>query len=151
MANLLDSALDYAAKGHPVFPCAPGGKKPACEHGFKDATTDLKIITDWWSKTPNANIGLPCGYAFSVLDFDVKTGGLETLERLETEHGHFATLWASTPSGGRHAYFLHDPEKPFLTRAGILPGMDGRGPGGYVVVPPSRNGAGSYAFIPPRI
>jgi hypothetical protein len=37
---LLKSALEYAAKGWPVFPCEPQGRKPLTPNGFKDATTD---------------------------------------------------------------------------------------------------------------
>ena len=38
------AALDYAAKGIPVFPCERFGKRPATSHGFKDRTTDAAQI-----------------------------------------------------------------------------------------------------------
>ena len=33
--ELLANALRYAELGYPVLPCAPGGKTPLTEHGFK--------------------------------------------------------------------------------------------------------------------
>ncbi len=60
----LAAALDYAARGWPVFPlhnpragggcscrkadCNQIGKHPRTEHGVKDATTDTATIRGWW-------------------------------------------------------------------------------------------------------
>jgi len=40
MTALARAALDYAACGIPVFPCAARSKTPLTPHGFKDATYD---------------------------------------------------------------------------------------------------------------
>src|SRR5215469_11221378 len=72
---LLAAALAYAARGWAVFPLQPGGKKPmAGSNGFKDATIDHAQIEAWWTKNPDANIGIATGAAsgISVLDVDVK-------------------------------------------------------------------------------
>src|SRR3990172_11227437 len=77
---LLVAALGYAEQGLPVFPihspissnggltcscanpkCDSKAKHPRTAHGFKDATTDAAIIKEWWSRWPNANIGIPTG------------------------------------------------------------------------------------------
>ena len=80
--NMLTAALEYAAKGLPVFPCwnTPDDedkhKSPMTPHGFKDATTDPVKIKRWWQKSPNALIGLPTGdiSGIAVLDLDIKKG-----------------------------------------------------------------------------
>ena len=62
MSNqFLDAAIEYASKGMAVFPIKPRGKEPLTRHGVKDATTNFNTIEKWWTKHPNANIGIACG------------------------------------------------------------------------------------------
>ena len=77
--TLLDDALDYAAHGVPVFPCRPKDKGPCLSkreggRGYKDATTDATQIRAWWTRWPNAMIGMPTGTptGLAVFDVDVK-------------------------------------------------------------------------------
>jgi len=56
--SMLDAALEYADRGYYVLACQPLGKLPATEHGLHDATTDEKAIRQWWTATPDANIGM---------------------------------------------------------------------------------------------
>jgi len=72
--SMLDEALTLAGCGFVVFPLHPRTKTPATEHGFKDATTDVAQIRAWWTKTPDANIGIATGEASGglvVIDIDV--------------------------------------------------------------------------------
>jgi Bifunctional DNA primase/polymerase, N-terminal len=72
--SCVQSALDYAAAGIPIFPCRPENKRPYTDHGFKDASTDSTLINEWWSRWPDAMIGMPTGRAsgIDVLDIDNK-------------------------------------------------------------------------------
>ena len=73
--TLPEAALHYGKLGYKVFPCKPKGKSPMTSHGCKDATTDLSKIKEWWSKIPNANIGIATE-GLVVIDVDpVKEGG----------------------------------------------------------------------------
>ena len=131
---LRDAAHWYAAQGIPVFPCKPGGKAPLTRRGFKDATTDPAQIDSWWTQTPAANIGLPTGGRFDVVDTDGPTGcrsfGIADLR----DDGEPCLGWVSTPHGFH--YYIAPTGGPNRTR--ILPGVDYRGTGGYVLAPPSR-------------
>lgn len=133
--RLLDAALAYARWGWPVFPLRPRQKRPATANGFKDATTDVDQITAWWTRNPDYNIGLPTGTAFDVIDVDVPDGALSLPELHAADdevHGHVATS-----SGGLH-YYVTPRDRPNGAR--IMPGIDYRGVGGYVVAPPSTLG-----------
>ena len=68
---MLNHALRYAAAGFSVFPCRPGDKQPLgslVPNGCLDATTDADMIRGWWTKCPNANIGIATGAKSGVID-----------------------------------------------------------------------------------
>jgi hypothetical protein len=155
--NELDAALEYARKGLPVFPCNTLDKKPLTPHGFKDATTDEAQIRAWWGRWPIAMIGAPTGPASGawVLDPDVdpvkQLDGLAALAQLTTQHGALPqTLTSITPRGGRHLFFAWDPNVDIRnSESKIGPGIDVRGNGGYVCLPPSRSAnGGAYQWDP---
>jgi hypothetical protein len=140
--ELFEAALAYSARGWPVFPLRAAGKLPLTEHGFHDATTSLSQLAAWWDQWPEANVGLPTGDHFIVVDIDPRAGGDEALRELEATHGALPATWrVVTSSGGAHIYF--QPVAGLRNSAGLLgPGLDVRGAGGYVVAPPSLNGTG---------
>lgn len=154
MTELLDAALNYAARGWPVFPLTPGKKTPATRHGVKDSTTDLDRITAWWTRTPDAGIGIATGPTAGiwVLDIDIDTtkDGRDTLADLETQHGQLPdTLTQLTPSGGEHRVFIwptsHDIRNSQSGRIGA--GLDVRGDGGYICAEPTTLDNGrAYEF-----
>ncbi len=135
--NNRDAALDYAAQGTPVFPCRPGGKAPLTQRGHLDASTDPDQIRAWWARWPEANIGVPTGERSGILALDVDDPA--GLDELEHEHGRLpATRTHSTGSGGMHYLYLYPAGANVRNSAGKLaPGIDTRGEGGYIIVPPS--------------
>jgi Bifunctional DNA primase/polymerase, N-terminal len=154
---MLDFALEYAERGIPLFPCQPHGKRPLTEHGFKDATTDADVVREWWSveRWCDANIGIPTGVAFDVLDID-GDDGLAELERAvgaDADLGHVPIV--RTGGGGFHV--LYEPTG-VGNRAGVVPKVDWRGDGGYIIAVPSMHASGvEYAWehegtiSPPRV
>jgi hypothetical protein len=146
---LLQTALALAKKNLAVFPCQPGGKLPATEHGFRDATTDTNTIVRWWHSEPQYNVAIATGEVSGVfvVDIDGVDAELE-LRRLEKEFGKLPpSVEVITPRPGRHIYFKM-PDKPVRNSAGrIGPGIDTRATGGYVIVPPSVGPSGrAYAW-----
>lgn len=138
--ELGEAAAVYAASGIPVFPCAPGQKRPLTEHGFQDATTDAAQVGTWWGRYPDANIGIATGIVVDVLDVDVHAAGtgypiLRTLQREGLIGGWGQAV--RSPSGGLHLYY---PTAPDLTWGSWSRGrahVDFRGSGGYIIAPPS--------------
>lgn len=156
--HLVEVALRYARHGWPVLPlhtpdgrgcnCAPAdcgspGKHPRTARGLHDASSDPDLIRGWWGRWPDANLGVVTGApsGLVVLDIDLPDGP-SSLARLQAEHGRLpATCEQTTGSGGRQLLFAH-PGEPVGNRARLLPGIDVRGDGGYIVVPPSIHATG---------
>src|SRR5690625_7585551 len=65
------AARELARLGVPVFPCAPGGKRPIPERGFHEATADITQVEAWWRQWPHANLAVPTGAASGVVVVDV--------------------------------------------------------------------------------
>jgi Bifunctional DNA primase/polymerase, N-terminal/Primase C terminal 1 (PriCT-1) len=149
MTNLRQAALDYNAMGWPIFRLQPQGKTPiGGTRGRDDATTDTILINRWWTELPTLNIGLATGAEsrIFVLDADPKKGGDKSLQQLLSEHGPLPrTRIAITGSLGTHHYFLMRGDVRNSASL-IAPGIDIRGNGGYVVLPPSEH----PDFTPPR-
>lgn len=124
-----------AALALPVFPCL-SNKKPACKHGFKDATTDARQIRDLFLANSAATlIGVPTGAmsGLDVLDLDSTKHPVEVREWVHTNKPLLpATRAHRTQSGGVHYVFEHlSGLKKWEARPAA--GIDGRADGGYVV------------------
>lgn len=144
-------ALKYASEGFHVFPvyepgtagCTCGkplcrGKHPRTINGVKDATTDANRIKEWWTKWPNASIGLATGSisGVAVVDLDGPEG-ISSGRSLRLA----STVTALTGNGKQ--LFYADPEGKLRNSVKALaPGVDIRGAGGYVVTPPSLHSNG---------
>jgi len=140
-SEMLEAALEYAARGWPVFPL--DGKKPITSNGVKDATTDEDQIRTWWKDHPRANIGLACGEASAVVVDDDGPKAKEAIAEyvrvhgIETAEADLSTSRVKTGKG-EHFYFawsegcerLKNWNKP-------VDDLDIKTTGGYVVAPPS--------------
>jgi hypothetical protein len=145
--DFLKPALVLARSGFRVLQVKPGQKVPKTTAWPEKATTDSHVIADWWMQDPTCNVGVAAGDDWFILDVDPKNGGDESLARLEAEFGALpVTKRNTTPSGGEHI-FLKNPEEFTPTNApGKFKGtgIDVRGKGGQILVPPSVTPMGQY-------
>ena len=145
LTSMLEHALEYAAKGLPVFPCQARGKKPIYEGGFKIATCDRAQIIKWWGpdgSCPDANIGLPTGEPSNLIVLDADGAqGYKTVLKADLP----MTPTCRTGSGGVHLFFKRNGHSiRNKVKLKSLPGCDIRGDGGYVIVAPSLHENGCY-------
>lgn len=144
MSNSLKVALHYRGRGLSVIPLTPHGKNPLINwKAYQSALPTNDEIRQWWETTPNANIGIATGVVSGVFVLDCDTK--DAVRTVETR-GYGEACIAGT-GNGVHFYFAM-PDFPVGNRAKILPGMDIRGTGGYVVAPPSIHPSGrTYQWL----
>ena len=133
-----DTVAALIGVGVPVFPCRTD-KRPACPHGFKDASVDQSVVSDLFGLPGAALIGVPTGAAsgMDALDIDPRHGG-DAWWRKEA-HRLPLTRTHRTGGGGLHILFKH--HQSVRNTAGALgAGVDTRGVGGYIIWWPAHGG-----------
>lgn len=133
---MIELALHHARAGYRVFPLSPNCKEPAIAkrdggHGCLDATTNLDTIECWWRAHPDANVGIATGRGLLVIDVDPRKTEkwLQSLHELALPQTFTVRTW----SGGWHLYLAVPPTYKITIGTDLLPGIDWRGNGGYVV------------------
>ena len=131
------AALEAMARGWAVFPVK--GKKPVTSNGLKDASTEARLAAIWFERHPTRGLAVATGDPSGVWVLDLD--GPEAVQRfveLQEEHGAVEKGVASKTARGYHLYFKMPVGGDIRNSAGkVAPGIDVRGTGGYVVLPPS--------------
>lgn len=133
---MIEQALKYEADGIGVIPVTPGNKHPPLVEWkrYQTERPSRSQVTEWWTTMPNANIAMLTGKIsdLSVIDLDGDEGRKSFFEYLQ---GHLPGTRVHATPHGRHILLTYTPA--LQTTAGILPGVDIRSEGGYVIAPPS--------------
>lgn len=148
--NIKQILYEYVSNGWHVFPVKLD-KTPYTEHGFKNATVTKLGIDEYYQKYPGCQWA---GYFKNqyIVDIDVKHGvdGFKSLADMENKYGKLPeTRRHKTGSGGLHI-IMKQPDDYNIgntTKMAGYPGIDRRGNGGYILLPPSRNETGSYLVL----
>lgn len=147
MSDMIEAALSYIDQGYKVFPVKPD-KRPLTPHGLKDATHTKTGVREYWTRWPDAGIALVTDDLL-VLDFDAKSGGLESKAAIEAKHGTLPRTRTHRTGGDGEHWIYRNPNganiRNTVSFAGH-PGVDLRANGGYIVVPPSPPGF-SYCYF----
>lgn len=136
---------------HEICPCLPSNGGTGMCHGFYAATTKYEIFEGWLEEHPDCQmIAMPTGRetGIFVMEYDPKNGGDLSYNELIAEHNSITTETNMSPGGGLHHLF----EMPNWDIQGgingkLWPGIDIKGSGGYVLMPPSRTDKGNYVVM----
>lgn len=167
--SMLQYAVEYLHAELPVFPicsplmighkhrdpdtlemvtCGTGslrksmGKTPLVRwRGYQQVLPSEDDVRIWWSKWPNANIGMATGALSGVLVLDAD--GTEARKSCLQNGGldETPTVWTGK-IGGAHFHLAY-PGGDIRNFARKLPGTDMRAEGGYVLLPPSLHASGN--------
>lgn len=143
---MLNHALRYLNIGLSVIPLRPKGKEPLIKwEEFQKRRATPEEVKGWFVRWPTANIGIVAG-AISrivVVDLDGPEGITQALLM------KLSSSVISLTGNGKHLWY-RNPLNTVGNAVRLLPGVDVRGEGGYVVAPPSVHENGRrYRWLNP--
>jgi len=140
-----DHAQKYYELGFSIMPLKKGDKRPLLAwEQFQKTRPTQEQIDEWCRVYPDANIAIITGRVSNLVVLDID--GPEGANAVKTK-GVPSTRMASTGKG-THYYFKMPTDRTIGNAVGIMPQVDVRGEGGYVVAPGSihPNGA-NYTWV----
>lgn len=137
---MLKTALAYLSYKWSIFPLCPMSKVPALRkwQQFQTTRPTEALVKAWWTNTPGFNIALATGAISCIVVADCDTP--EAVARYMSHKDYKPTL-AVVTGQGMHFYH-HAPGFRVNNAVRLLPDLDIRGDGGYVVAPPSVHPSG---------
>jgi hypothetical protein len=167
MRPCLEAALAYARRGWHVFPvhsmrngrcscgdadCTSPGKHPRTPRGWKDASTNPGTIVAWWREWFDANVAIATGPSgLAVVDVDPRADGMHSLEALEAVLGAMLPESPVVLTGGNGTHTYMENVHGLDSVGALLPGLDLKAHGGYVIAPTSNHASGGLYRWNPRL
>jgi hypothetical protein len=156
ISGLPNHIIGAANYGWKLFPVEARGKKPLIE-GWPERATSIVAELDTWAKQfPSCNWGMATGKTSGVFVLDAD-GPQGTASVVIMGVPETMVVTTGRVDDGRHFYYLLPNEETTIRNSTgkVAPGIDIRGDGGYVVIPPSVHSSGKvydYShFIAPVI
>lgn len=147
----LSQVYNLLELGWKVHPLLPKNKVPILKDWVNKASDEPDTIQKWLGEHTGCNWGVATGArsGIFVVDIDPKNGGDQSWEILIRKNDVPTTISVKTGSGGTHYYFKYPKDFTVPNSAGKLgKGIDIRGNGGQVVIPPSIHPNGTpYEWI----
>ena len=127
--------------------CNCAGKHPvksSWQENYIKSLAELKYILN---NHKNPNFGIVTGNGLVVIDIDKRHGGFESLEKIEHSLNELDEPIMIVKTGGDGLHLYYKTDEVVRNRTNLLPGVDVRGDGGYVVAPASKHKSGNYYEI----
>lgn len=141
---------DLLGIGLSVIPVRPQLKTPILPWKvYQERYPTSEEIDKWSKRYGSCNWAVVTGTLSGVVVFDLDPGfEPERFDRYITTSGLLSPTWVTRTPRGYHIWFRHPRTRVIGNRAHIFPGVDIRGDGGYVIVPPSILDAGRpYSWV----
>lgn len=136
-----DTAQKFVDMGFSIIPIIAKDKKPLLDswRSYQKHMPSKEEIETWLKLYPEANIAVITGEISNLIVIDVD--GQEGLDALKDRH--LPPTLTVTTGRGIHYYYRMPSGKVLGNSVGILPKVDIRGEGGYVVAPGSIHPSGA--------
>lgn len=126
----IHAALALHRRGFSVFPVAHDKRPLVAWKPYQTTRPTTAMIREWWQRWPHANPGIATGAISGIIVVDIDTP--------EALHGVCRQIVTPTltvlTARGIHMYYAYPGHHVPNTRD-LMPGVDVRGDGGYVVAP----------------
>lgn len=134
---MLNEARGYVARGWSVIPVTQN-KVPALRwKTYQERLPTDDELRSWFERDNGFNVAVVTGQVSNLCVLDVDEWTPEWVA-LVLRKGPLPDTFAVSTGKGDHFYFSGTGP----SRVGVVPGVDVRGDGGYVVAPPSRHANG---------
>ena len=133
MTEKQEQALSFIEAGYSILPFTTDKNfKLISWKPLQTERLTKEQIQEWWTRYPNANVGIITGEIsnLTVIDFDIGDDGKLSAQQLEIMKKLPPTLTIKTPSGGYHFYYLYNAK--IKTGSFEELGIDIRNDGGIV-------------------
>lgn len=147
-ADFKPLALEWAAAGFRVMPCAPYSHAPLVPHGFAAASSDPDLVRLWWNIWPAANVAVATGRGLVGLRLN-NPFAATLLNQAGASPKFLRRLSFSYPIRHHGRVYLFRSDAPVKSRLHVLhPRSHLRifGEGDSLLVPPSRQHSWTYSF-----
>ena len=146
--EMYEQAIAYADRGWSVFPVRD--KRPLI--AWKDGSSSEREDIDSMPWDGATGVGVDCGKSgLVVIDVDDVNAIPVLAESLGWDPTDDETAIARTGRGGYHIYYQAGEKAVRNSASKVVPGIDVRGDGGYVVLPPSVHETGrKYEWSTPH-
>jgi Bifunctional DNA primase/polymerase, N-terminal len=124
--------------------CPSAGKHPSFKNWQQLASNDVDDLVDEWAGYGRCNVFGAAGQIFDALDIDMPD---LDVWMVKTGFALPRTWHQRTGTGNHQLMFQAAPGVGSRVKVPSLPATDTRGLGGLVILPPSRNAKGEYAWI----
>ena len=154
--TLVEHALQYCEMGLSVIPLRPRDKKPLIVwEPYQERRAEAAKIWQWWTKWPDANIGIVTGKVSGLVVIDCDSREAMKTATSFIRQNVLEKIPLVSTAKGFHLYFRHPGNLEIGNRGDLFKDpspqkknrVDVRGDGGYVVAPPSIHETGRrYAW-----
>ncbi|MGC9000793.1 bifunctional DNA primase/polymerase [Caldisericum sp.] len=140
LKELLVYAEFYHDAGFSVIPLQARRKQPLISwQEYQERIATLEEIHSWFKHWKNLNIGIVTGKVSNIIVLDID--GEKGWSVIREKNLKLPNTWKVQTGKGAHYYFRY-PGWKVSSFTQLLPGIDLRGDGGYVVAPPSMHPSG---------
>ena len=138
------SLFSLAEKGYRLMPVLTRNKVPLLDNWSHEASANAAKLVEWGHMYPECNWGLLTGENLFVVDIDPVKDGDNQWKLLVGKRPLPPTVTTVTGTGGFHYYFKMPVDFVVTNTSNKLAkGVDTRGVGGQVIIPPSTHPNGN--------